>query len=118
LDKQLTITVITRGDDLEQHVPGGFQYVDQMFEEAGLRDTVSADQTKDFWRKLRILRRALGREFGRSVNMRVLSPWTLSGLWFIVRHRLRNFPCIVIAGRRYPFDTPPGEIVEAVRQSL
>jgi hypothetical protein len=118
LSTQLVVTVITHGGDLEQHGPGGFLYVDQVFEEAGLRDATDALQAEDFRRRLRILERALRREFGSRVSMRALSPWTLRGLWFIVRHRLRDFPCLVIAGQRYPLEASVGEVAEAVRLAL
>lgn len=114
----LVITVLTHGDDLEQHVPVGFVYVDQMYEEAGLRDPVSAEQTGSMWRWLRIFRRALGREFGGQVRLRVMSPWTPGGLWFSFRHRLREFPVVVIGQRPYPIDTRLDELVEAVRRCL
>ena len=118
MDRQFVITVVTRGDDLEQSMPGGFAYAEQMFEEAGLRDPARDPLAGDLWRRLRILRRALQREFGNRVRVRVLSPWTPWGLWFVVRHRLRDFPCLVVAGRRYPYDTLTDDIVEVVRQAL
>lgn len=118
MSAQLVVTAITRGGDLVQHGPGGFPYVDQVFEEAGLRDSADAPQAEDFRRRLRILQRALRREFGSRVSMVVLSPWTLRGLVFIVRYRLRDFPCLVIAGQRYPLEASVGEVVEAVRLAL
>jgi hypothetical protein len=118
LSTQLVVTVITRGGDLAEQGPGGFLLVDQVFDEAGLRDSASGMQTEDLRRRLRILERALRREFGSQVSMRILSPWTLRGLAFIVRHRLRDVPCLVIAGQRYPLEAPVGEVLEAVRLAL
>jgi len=118
LSVQLVLTVITQSGDLDQHGPGGFLFVDQVFEEAGLRDSTGATQTEDFQRRLRILQRALRREFGNRVSMSILNPWTLRGLWFITRHRLRGFPCLAIAGQRYPIETSVGEVVEAARLAL
>ncbi len=118
MSKPLVVTVLTRGDDLEQHVPAGFLYVDQMYEEAGLRDSISAGHLDSFWGRLRSLRRALRREFGDRVKFRVLSPWTPEGLWVAFRHRVREFPCMFIAGQCYLMDTPLETLVEAVRQAL
>ena len=118
MNAQLVVAVITHGGDLEQHGPGGFLYVDQVFEEAGLRNSTGATQTEEFQRRLRILQRTLRREFGNRVSMHILNPWTLRGLRFIVRHRLRDFPCLAIAGQRYPMETSVGEVVEAVRLAL
>lgn len=113
--EQLVIIVVTRGDEMEQTMLGGFRLVDEVFDEAGLD---IAPHTRKFWERLRVLQRALRREFGSRVTLRVLSPWTPRGLWFTIRHRLRGFPCLVIAGRRYSLNTPPNEIVEAVRRVL
>lgn len=115
---QLVITIVTRGDDLEQGVPRGFQYADQVFAEAGLRDSTGEAPSVKFWQQMRILQRALKREFGDRVVLRVLDPWTLGGLWFVTRHRVRGFPCLVIAGQRYSPDTSLSELVEVVRHVL
>lgn len=118
MSRPLVITVVTHGDDLEQHVPAGFLYVDQMYEEAGLRDSISANQVDSFWRRLRIFRRALAKEFGDAVKLRVLNPWTPEGLWFVFRHRLREFPVVVIGNKPYPSDSQLDILLEAVRQGI
>jgi hypothetical protein len=89
-----------------------------MFEEAGLRDPLSEDASHQFWSKLRTVRRGLRSEFADRVKWRVLSQWTPVGLWISVRCRVREFPCLIIAGRPYPVDTPLDTLVDAVRQTL
>lgn len=115
---KLIITILTRGDDLEQHVPVGFRFVDEMYAEAGLRDSISAAQVETIGQRLRVIGRALGRALPGQVALRVLNPWTPRGLWFAFRRRVRYFPCIEIGGRLYPLDTPLDDLVEAARQVL
>jgi hypothetical protein len=116
--ESLTILVVTRGDDLQPHLPGGLRYVDQMFAEAGMRDSLDEEEASKFWRQLRILRRALYREFGNRVRMQAVNPWTPRGLWCVARYRLRAFPCLLIGGVPHPVDAPVNEIIESVRQVL
>lgn len=116
MSKPLVITIMTRGDDLGQHVPGGFAIVDEMYAEAGLRDSITAGQSSSIWKQVRIFQRALQKEFGGRVRLRILSPWTPDGLWFVVRHRLREFPVVVIGAQRYPLDSGLETLLEAVRQ--
>lgn len=114
----LIVTVVTRGDDLEHHVPIGFHYVDQMFEEAGLHDALSADPSRNFWQTLRTFQRNLHREFGQRVRLRVLNLWSPEGLWVVFRYRVREFPCVLIAGQHYTVDASLEQLLEAVRQAL
>lgn len=112
------ITIVLGGSDLAQQAPGGFRYVKEMYEEAGLREEADAVQGDAFWRRMRILARALRREFGEQVALRAINPWTPGGLLFVVRHRVRQFPCLVIAGQQYAPDAPLDDLVEAVRDAL
>jgi hypothetical protein len=107
---------VTRGDDLEHNFPAGFMMVDEMYAEAGLRDPITAEQSASIWKQVRIFQRALQREFGGAVRLRILNPWTPEGLWFVVRHRLREFPLVVIGKQRYPLDTSLETLLEAVRR--
>ncbi len=115
MPSRLMITFITRGDDLEQHVPGGFGFVDEVFAEAGLRDPISAEHSDSLSRRLRIVQRALAREFRGKIELRVVNPWSPGGLWLMVRHRLRDFPCMLIDGRSYAVEMPVEELIEIVR---
>lgn len=114
----LIVTIITRGDDLEHHVPAGFHLADQIFEEAGLQDPISAAHSEMLAKKLRIALRALKREFDGQIIFRIVNPWTPAGLWFSFRYRVRNFPCVLMKGRPYSLDTPVNELIEIVRQVL
>src|SRR5574341_1410126 len=114
----LVITFVMRGDDLEHHVPGGFGMVDEMFAEAGLRDSISAQQSDSLLKRLRIIQRALVREFRDQIRVRAVNPWTPVGLWLVFRRCLRNFPCILIGERSYAVETPVEELLEAARLIL
>lgn len=118
INSPLVITIVTRGDDLEHHVPVGFHMVDQVFDEAGLRDPISASHTKTLAKRLRIIQRALSHEFEGRIMIRLVNPWTPAGLWFVVRHRLRHFPCILIGGECYPVESQVSDLIESVRLAL
>lgn len=118
MSTRLVVTVVTSSGDLILHGPGGFRYVDEVFDEAGLRESTDVSEAEAFQQRLRVLQRALRREFGSRVGMRVISPWTLNGMVFVVRHRLRDFPCLVIGGQRYSLEATVDEVVEAVRLAL
>jgi hypothetical protein len=115
---ELVVTIVVRGNDLDLQAPGGFRYVSEVFEEAGLRDLTDAGPPFTFWQRVRILRRALEREFGGRVAIRILNLWTPRGLVFCARHRLREFPCLVIGGHCHPLGMPLSEFVGAVGQAL
>ena len=115
---RLVITIVTRGDDLEQHAPRGFGMVDEMFAEAGLRDSISAQHSDSLLKRMRIIQRALVREFKDRIQVRLVNPWTPAGLWLVFRRRLRDFPCILIGERSYAISTPVEEIIEAARLVL
>jgi hypothetical protein len=114
----LIITIVTRGDDLEHHVPRGFGMVDEMFAEAGFRDTISTQHSDSLLKRLRIVQRALAREFRDGIRVRLINPWTPAGMWLVFRRRLRDFPCILIGDRSYAVNTPVEEIIEAARLAL
>jgi len=114
----LLITVVIPSDDVEHVAPGGFHYVSQMFAEAGLRDGLGETGADAMWQRLRVLRRGLQRELKRPVVLRIVSPWTIGGLWLVVRYRLRNFPCLLIGDSAYALETPLDDLLEAVRRSL
>jgi hypothetical protein len=90
--------------------------VDEMYAEAGLRDPISVEQSASIWKRVRIFQRALQTEFGGRVRLRILNPWTPEGWWFAVRHRLREFPVVVIGKQHYPLDASLESLLEAVRQ--
>jgi hypothetical protein len=118
LTTKLVITVVTRGDNLEHHVPGGFLYVDEMFAEAGLRDGLGASESNSMWQRMRVVRRGLQRELKRPVVLRVVNPWSPGGLWLVVRYRLRSFPCFLIGNDAYPLETSLEVLLEVVRRNL
>src|SRR5512139_2731143 len=115
MNRPPVITLLTRGDDLEQHVPVGFAIVDEMYAEAGMRDSISAGDVEPIQKRVRILQQALRQEFGGRARLRILNPWTPYGLWFAVSHRLREFPVIVIGKQRFPIDASLETLIEAVR---
>ncbi len=111
------VTIIASGHDLVGYGPRGLWFVDEVLDEANLRAEKAA-QLDVFARRVRVLGRALQREFGGRVKLRLLNPWTLGGLWFVVRHRVRTFPCVVIDRQSYELETSLEELVEAIRQAL
>lgn len=114
----LVILIITSGHELEQHTPGGFGYVNEIFTEAGLGESAEKAKVNKFRQRLRVFQRALKREFEGRVVMRVINPWTPQGLWTVVRYRIRDFPCLLIAGHCYPLDAPLNDLMAAVREAL
>lgn len=115
---KIIVTVVARGDELvRSDGPVGFRHASQWFFEAGLEDATGAAQSS-FQKRLRILHRAFTREFGNKVALQVIDPWSLQGLWFCTRHRIRSFPCLVIAQQCMPLDLSQIEVLEIVRQAL
>lgn len=118
MTKKTVVTVVARGDELVHGGgPAAFKYASQLFDEAGLEDAAGVTRS-DFWRRLRILNRAIKREFGDRVMLRMINLWSLQGLWFCTRHHVREFPCIVIAEQHVPLDTPQEQMLEMVRLVL
>lgn len=115
---RIAIKVIARGDELmHSSGPAGFRFVRQWFSEAGLEDTAGVSQP-DFWKKLRILSRAVKREFGGQVAIQVIDRWSLQGLWFCARHHIRQFPCVMIAEQSVSLDVSQTEMMEMIRHAL
>lgn len=107
-----------RGDELVRAGgPNSLQYVSQLFAETGLADATGAVQPR-FQKQLRILSRALAREFGDRVAIQIVDPWSLQGLWFCARHRVRSFPCLVIAKQYVSLEISQKELLEIIRQAL
>lgn len=118
MNAKLVITVVTRGDDMGHGTPDGFHYVGEMFAEAGLRDGLGDSEADAMWQRLRVLQRGIQRELKHPVVLRIINPWTIEGLWLVVRYRLRDFPRVLIGGDAYPLDTPLDALLEAIRQNL
>jgi hypothetical protein len=118
VSNKILITVVARGDELMRGGgPAGFGLAGQVFSESGLEDAAEVARP-GFWQKLRILERAIAREFGNQVKLRIINPWSLEGLWYCTRRRIRQFPCMVIADQPLPLDTPQREIIEIIEQAL
>lgn len=119
MDQQLAVTVLIRGDEDLAIGTRGTGYVDQILSEAGLRDGLNnGEKVSSFWQRLRVLHRALEREFGDRVIVQILNPWTLRGWWFAIRHRVQEFPSLVVEGQSYPPDISVNEMIEIVKKAL
>jgi hypothetical protein len=118
LKQQLVITVLIRGDEDLAIGTRGTGYVDQVFSEAGLINGLDGEKVSSFWQRLRVLHRALEREFGDRVIVQILNPWTLRGWWFAIRHHVREFPSLVVEGQSYPSDISVTEIIKIVKKAL
>lgn len=117
-DQPLVITLILKGDEGFPTGTRGVGYVSQVFSEAGMQDHYDNKASDQFWQRIRILNRNLQREFGDKVTLAMLNPWTPRGLWFVMRHRVRQFPVLVIKGQCYPIDSSTNELIDIVHNYL
>lgn len=91
------ITVFAPVDDLAQSSPRGFVFTDGVFTEARLKDPVSASH-----RSSAQLQRTLGyllRRYPGRLKVRWINPWSLNGLLFSLRYRIRTFPSVILQSR-------------------
>lgn len=102
-----------------QQVPVGFSYLDEMFREAGWADEASrlADAEEATWIR-RVQRRFQRPPYRGRVDVRLVSLWSLLGLWRSVRFGLRTYPACVIAGRQAYTDGDLGELEKIVQAAL
>jgi len=94
----INLVVFAPSDDIAYGAPRGFAMVDGAFNQARLRDSISATQLSNA-----ALRRTLSyltsRYPGR-IRTSWVNPWSLHGLIFSWRHRLRTFPSVILFSRQ------------------
>lgn len=89
----MDVIIVTPYVSQLHHVPAGMVYVDEMLVEAQLGEDQS-ELTGSEW--LEQCLQQLKRRFRRRVRVRLLDPMTLNGLFFVIRHRIRHFPTVVM----------------------
>lgn len=90
----IELLIVAPSNSLTHHVPAGFIFVDEVFDEANLSDAISHQQ-----RTSTDLERALGylrRRYPKRIAVRRLNLWSPEGLWATIRYRLRSFPAVII----------------------
>jgi len=90
----IDLIIIAPSDSLTNHVPGGFIFADEVFSEASLQDSISAAQ-----KAIPELDKTLSylvKRFPRRIRVRRVSLWSLGGLWFAFRFRLRHYPVVIV----------------------
>lgn len=90
----IKVIIFAPTDDFVQSSPRGFTFVDGVFNGARLRDPVSKVQSSTAQ-----LRRSLGyllRRYPGRLNVQWVNPWTMSGLLFSLRFRVRVFPSALL----------------------
>lgn len=101
----IELLLVTPVEYMNAHVPAGFLFADEVFSEAGLRDSLSAQQmsAREAHRALHYLQR----RYPRRVRVRRIELWSLPGLLAAIRFRLRRFPTLIINRTQV---LPPEEI--------
>lgn len=112
----VNLTVISPRNPLLQHVPIGFGYVGEIFEQAGLRDSLTIAQSPDAW-LVRSLRH-LATRFPRRIRVRWIDLWSLPGLLFAIRYRIRSYPTVVINGDHVYTGSDPAAFEELAMRQL
>ncbi len=90
----INLLIVAPTNSLDHHVPAGFIFIEEVFAEAGLKDTVSKTQ-----RAASDLERTIGylaRRYPGRIRIRWVNPWSLGGIWITFRYRIRSFPAIIV----------------------
>lgn len=90
----MRIIVFAPPDDINQGAPRGFTFVDGVFKEARMKDSISASQMGSEW-----LRRKLNylvRRYPKRIQVVWVNPLSLQGIWFTLRFRQVKFPSILL----------------------
>ena len=97
MSRHVILEVVTPHAGVIHHMPRGFAYADKM-----LNDRISkAAQTDDEARWLHHCLHFLDRRFQRWLKIRLIEPFSLFGLFKVVRHRIRTFPTFILGGEIY-----------------
>ncbi|RME08734.1 MAG: hypothetical protein D6803_00460 [Anaerolineae bacterium] len=101
----IELLLVTPVEYMNAHVPAGFLFADEVFSEAGLRDSLTANQNtmREFQRAVYYLQH----RYPRRIRVHRIELWSLPGLLAAIRFRLRNFPALVVNRSQV---LPPEEI--------
>jgi hypothetical protein len=86
--------LIVAPSDESGHPPSGFIFANEVFEQAGLKDKVTASQAtfKDLRRELSYL----VRRYPKRLRVHWVEPLSLRGLYVKIRFRLHAYPVILL----------------------
>ena len=90
----LTITVVSPSNASVGAAPGGIGYLAEMYDAANLSDELSIRQLPDGWLFLSLVR--LRRRYRGRLRTRWVNPYSLLGLYLVVRFHIRSYPTIMI----------------------
>lgn len=90
----IDLLVVAPADEITENAPIGFLLVDEIFAQAGLKDTISASQstTSELMRTLAYLMH----RFPRRIRVEWVEPLSLRGIYTKFRYRLRAYPVVLI----------------------
>ena len=90
----IQLLIIAPSEGFRHHVPAGFIFADEVFDEANIRDSVTQSQ-----KLASELERTLGylaKKYPGRLQIRFLNLWSPGGVWTAFRYRLRSFPAVVV----------------------
>ena len=99
------------------YAPTGFyhcQHCEIIFDQQGvgkkihseqLQTALPQDMLRDYARVSRWVNAMVDR-YGDHVALKVVDAASIEGVWLALRHRLRRFPVVLVAGHKYDFDEP------------
>ncbi len=97
MKRRAILEVVTPHTDMIHHMPGGFAYADEMLANQISQALETDDET--LW--LRRCLYYLDRRFQRWLQVRLIEPLSLLGLFKVVRYRIRTYPTFIIGGETY-----------------
>lgn len=111
----INLVVVAPSDELTENAPIGFLLVDEIFAQAGLKDTISSSQSM-----MGELRRTLAyllNRFPRRIRVEWVEPMSLRGIYTKIRYRLRAYPVVLIFSGAEP-QIVAGEDIALLRQKI
>ena len=90
----INLIIVAPSDETIQHVTSSFILVDEVYQEAGLKDDMSLSQTTTG-----NLTRTLGyllRRYPHRIKFQWIEPMSLKGLFTKFKYHLRSYPVILV----------------------
>jgi hypothetical protein len=100
--RRAILEIVTPHAGVINHMPGGLIYTSQMLSEAGL--TGQLNEVLEIGDESLWLRRCvyyLERRFQRWLQIRLIEPMSLLGLFKVIRHRIRTYPTFIMGGETF-----------------
>lgn len=111
----IELIIVAPSDDVTENAPIGFILVDEIFAQAGLKDTISSSQTM-----MGEMRRTLAyliNRFPRRIRVEWVEPLSLRGIYTKFRYRLRAYPVVLILSGSEA-QIIAGEDIASLRQKI